>query len=420
MMSLVRSPLRAALGLALVTATGLVPLGPLAAGPARADDALGRKKTVRVTGWADVTGDDVAAARDAAIRDAHKRAIEQVAGVHVKSVMKDEAVAALKDDVSTVEQRIQQQVLTRSEGFVVGQKIVSERREGKSFKVELELMVDDAELGRRIAVIGKKLAGVRFPKLMFVAKESYKGRDGKTIEVTEPTLAALLEDALIARGFDLVSKDAVDTLRRDELEVFEASLADDKKAAEVAMRYGAEYVITAVARVEHTSYDDLRQKEHHGFADLSLKAINASSAGIVASTKKSGNAPADCFSEAELRTKAVRHVTPPLLENLLGRLMESWETESKRGVRYTVKLYGVTSYRAQGLAFIDKLQKVPEVKDVKKLSFGGGRLELEVFYPSTKDVSALEAAVLEAIGADPAFSTLDVTYSRGRELNFKL
>jgi hypothetical protein len=63
---------------------------------------------------------------------------------------------------------------------------------------------------------------------------------------------------------------------------------------------------------------------------------------------------------------------------------------------------------------------VSEVKDVKKLSFGGGRLELEVFYPSTKDVSALEAAVLEAIGADPAFSTLDVTYSRGRELNFKL
>jgi hypothetical protein len=238
--------------------------------------------------------------------------------------------------------------------------------------------------------------------------------------VGEPALQALMEDELLASGFDLVAQEQIKKLRGEEAQVFSDILTDDNKAAKFAMDYGAEYIVNGVARVKYTSFNDLKTQEYHGFAELSLKAINASSAAVVASKKESGNSPATCYSEVELRIKAVKHVAPPLVENLVKRVLESWDRETKNGIRYSVKLYNVKSYRTEGLAFLKLLEGMPEVKQVKKLSFGGDRLEAEVFYPMKYDVAKLEDAIMTAVGADKSFAKLDVTYSRGRELNFKL
>ena len=63
---------------------------------------------------------------------------------------------------------------------------------------------------------------------------------------------------------------------------------------------------------------------------------------------------------------------------------------------------------------------MPEVKQLKKISYGGDRLEIEVFYPMVHDVSHLEDAIMDALDGEKMFRKLDVTYSRGRELNFKM
>jgi len=101
-------------------------------------------------------------------------------------------------------------------------------------------------------------------------------------------------------------------------------------------------------------------------------------------------------------------------------MLESWEREAERGARYVVKLAEVKSDREQGAAFVDLLSSLPEVKDVKKLSFAAGRLEVELFYPPGKDLAALEAAILEAAAKTPALGSLDVTHARGRELALRL
>jgi len=49
---------------------------------------------------------------------------------------------------------------------------------------------------------------------------------------------------------------------------------------------------------------------------------------------------------------------------------------------------GVKSYKVQGLAMIDLLEKLPGVKQVKEISSGGERLEVEVFFPGEQDVGA--------------------------------
>ena len=377
-------------------------------------------KKVNVEGWAQVQGKDVAAARNEATRDAQKKAVEMTAGVHIKSMMLDRSYSKLVGDKERFEQEIESKIYSKTDGFVRNFKVLSEKQEGSTFKVKLQIEVDDVELSRQLSILGKHLAGARFPKLMFIVKEEYTGRDSKTSVVPEPTLQSMLEDALLAKGFDLVAQDHIETLRAEEGEVFDDLITDDNKAAKFAMKYGAEYLVRATGRIKYTSYNDLGQKEHHGFTEMSLSAINSSSAAVVASKKASGNSPANCFSEAELKVKAVRHTAPKLIDNLVTRILESWDKETENGIRYSVKLYNVKSYRREGLKFIKLLEKMPDAQQVKKLSFGGGRLEVEVFYPMAHDVSALEGAIIEAIDGEKAFKNLDVTYSRGRELNFKL
>lgn len=388
--------------------------------PSRAVDPFAPKKKITMEGWADIRGGNIAAARDAATKNAQKSAIETTAGVHIKSMMADESYSKIVNQKERFESEVVSKIYSNSEGFISDFKLIKEQQEGQVYKVTLEVTVNDVELMRQLSIVAKHLEGARFPKIVVIVKELYKDKGGVSQSIREPTLQALLENALLARGFDLVAQEHIVKLRSQESQVFENILTDDNKAAKFAMDYGAEYVVTATSRINHTSFNDLGQQEHHGFAELSLKAINTSTAALVASAKQSGTSPANCFTEEDLRIKAVNNVASELVSNVLTRIVQSWDRETENGVRYSVKVYNVKSYRNHALKFIQAVSKIPNVKQVKKLSFGGDRLELEVFYPVMYDVSQLEQAIMEAIGGEKIFDKLDVTYSRGRELNFKM
>ncbi|MBK8012036.1 MAG: hypothetical protein IPK13_11865 [Deltaproteobacteria bacterium] len=378
------------------------------------------KKKVVVEGWGNIVEANVADARSKAIHDAQKKAIEISAGVHVRSMMTDDSFSVLRGNNEQFAQAIQQKIEITSDGFVSDYSVLKEWVEGNTYKVELEVEVNDVALMRELAFLARRLSGARFPKIMFLLQEEYTDQAGQTGVVFEPTFQAHLEDAFLARGFDLVAQDQIKKLRAEEAEVFDDIITDENKAAKYAMGYGAEYVITGTARVRHTSFDDLGQKEHHGHAELYIRAVDASTAGVIASNKVAGSSPPNCFSEPDLRVRSVTHVGKNLIDSLIRRIVESWDKELANGVRYSVKLYGAKSFKKEGTRFITMIQGVPGVKQVKKLSFGGQRLELEVFFGASSDVSVLEREILRVSEQEHLFKAMDVTYSRGRELNFKL
>lgn len=266
----------------------------------------------------------------------------------------------------------------------------------------------------------ENIALARSPKILFLAEEHFTNEAGDEVTIEHTPLRALLEDALLAKGFDLVAAEHVEKLRKEEREVFEGLIAGSEKAVQVAMRYGAEYIVTASAHVKYESYNDLGQGEHHGFAELVLRAINGSTGAVIASFPKSGHSPANAFSEEEMRSKVLRRLAPGLADNLILRIMETWKRQASIGARYIVKLYRVVGYGKYGLRFIELLKNVPGVRDVKKISYGGGRLEVEVFYPLNLDVSQLEQAIVKAASTDRELRDIDLSFSRGRELSFTL
>jgi hypothetical protein len=389
---------------------------------ARAEAGFGIEalKKVQIDGWADLGTGGEAAARSAAISDGLRRAVETTAGVHVKSMLQQDSYSMYRNNAEDFGQKVTAKMTQDSAGFVDGYTLVKEGAEGKVYKVTLEVRVKDAALARELSVRAMEMAGARFPKLMFIVHEEYTGKDGKTATITQSTLQPMLEDALLSQGFDLVAQDQIAKIRSGEKQLFNSILTDDNVAAKLAMEYGAEYIVRAAADVKYTSFNDLGLNEYHAYTNISLSAVNASTGALVASKKEPGSSPPNCYSEIELQTKAVAHVGIPLLQNLMDRVLQSWRSETSKGVRYSVKVLGVSSYKKQALPFKNLVEKLDGVKQVNQVSFGDGRLELEVFFASALDTSKLQEAILTATTGNKIFDDLDARMVRGREINFEM
>lgn len=285
----------------------------------------------------------------------------------------------------------------------------------------LELEVDGPKLFRMVSILDRRIAEARFPKIMFLVKEEYTAQNGDVITVDPPVFRAVMQDSLIARGFDLVSKEVVEKLRAQDAKLF-ASLLDKPNAAAIAYAssYGAEYLVVADVKIQHTSFDAMGLKAHRGRIDISLQAIDASTGALLHSTNEDGNSPPNCYDENTLRTKSVKMLAEKMVEPFVDRVVQAWDRDTENGIRYTVRLYEVKSKKREGLRFIELLGKLPEVKLVKQLTFADGRMELEVFYKAAYDITHFEAAVLQAAEKVSPLKSIDVRNTRGREIDFTL
>lgn len=86
---------------------------------------------VETVGLAAIVGDDLAAARDRALDDAKRKAVEQVAGTHVTARTVTESFQLVEDTI-----------YARASGFVRSYAILEELREGETYRVRIEAEVD--------------------------------------------------------------------------------------------------------------------------------------------------------------------------------------------------------------------------------------------------------------------------------------
>ena len=360
-----------------------------------------------------------AGVREAALAEAKKRALLTASTVVIDDMLTDGAYAWLRPNADRFRGEAESQLEAHVD-LICSADLLDELRDGESVKISAEVSIDDERLRLELSRMAAKYRVARFPRIMFVIREQYTDAARNTVALEDSTLQSFLEDQFLALGFDLVDQQTVEALRREEAHAFEDILNDDNKAALLATKYNAEYIVTGLAQVRHTSFDDLGNKEHHAYAELSLRAIHGSTGGLVASPKVTGPSPPNCYSEPDLRARTILHVAPKLMASLIQRINDSWERETQNGIRYSVKLYGYNSYADEGVQFLRLVQDLPGIKHVNRVSAAGGRLELEAFYTALYDGAFLEAAILEARSRDRGFATLDVDGSIGRQLSFRV
>lgn len=358
------------------------------------------ERPVRVVGMGAIIDNNTADARKIALRDAQRNAVEQILGTFVRSETKIENYQLLED-----------KIFSRAEGFIESFTVEEEGVEGTSYRVVIRAMIKVETLKDELRAIGIMLEEMGFPRIMLIVDETVK-KNGEETVVDHPTLSAEIENRLLKKGFILVAKDYSDQLRRQERELMAEVIASDQKAAEMALSYGAEVVVVGTNTIDYFGVQNLF---HQSDATASIRAIIASTAQVVANVQEQKRGGSDRAENSYI--EASKKVGSVIVDNIIERIIQNWRQVEQRGTHFVVKLYGITSYRRQGMAFIRLLKEISDVSNVQQRAYGGGRLEVDLRYH--KDLNALMAGIWQQMEGKPEFDTVDQKEAIGNNLIFE-
>jgi hypothetical protein len=308
---------------------------------------------VRTVGTASVQKNFVSIARDKAIDNAKRLAVEQASRTFIQN-------ETLVQNYQVVYDRI----FSRFAGYINSYRIVDERREGDEYRVTIDAEVETAKLQQDLdSVIKSILPELGNPRLMVL----FSQREQKDF---------LAEGAMVnyflSKGFKLVDADVV---RAHTAAARLKSLDQDKDAArEVGNRYGAEIII--VGSVQTTSHPfklgDIEMFTNR--AVISSKVIKSDTGDIMATGSEEHKLPGvkDNFKEP------VEEASRKVSEALLKKIASWWQNELSSTMSVKLVVNGLSSFK-EVTAFKERLpQEARGIERMDQRSYGQGRLEMDI------------------------------------------
>ena len=251
--------------------------------------------TLTVQGVA-VLGKNPAVARDKAINDALRNAVEEGVGVLVKSESQVENFELVLDKIRT-----------QAKGYVKSYEVVRERKDADAglYRVWVKATVSLGKLEDDLAAMGILVREIGKPRVAVVLdNEDFRYR---------------MEDYLNKKGFPLVDLETVKkTLQGDELTLLaQGDLSTIKKLGALV---GADIVITGKASVKHERKKLPYTKEPKDFytAKVIAKAVEALTGEIIAVASVERSVP---FS----RSEAVKRVGDSAAAELASEIVDKWQ-----------------------------------------------------------------------------------------------
>lgn len=222
--------------------------------------------TVTVDGVGAVIGGHLPNARDRAIEDALRKAVEQASGVVVSS-------ESVQENFQLVEDRI----LSRAKGYVNNYEIVRETREEDTYRVSIKAQVAMELLAPDLCNL---LARRGMPRVAAVIAEQGVGTTADPVllladlSVAETTIMGYLKN----RCF-LVLDTSRTAAARDREAALAAVRGDDQAAASLARQLGVDILITgkAIATDSGTILGTLRSVQ----ATITARAVKAANGHVL-------------------------------------------------------------------------------------------------------------------------------------------
>ena len=387
------------------------------AGTAHAEEMFLKSKEVTVEGTGSIKdAGSEAAARDVAIKNAQRAAVEQVIGAMIESNFSSEMKETVKGKKNEFEAKVSDRVYSKSKGFIESQKIVKEKKDGDTIRISLLATVKAASLDEELIKLQELFRLARYPKIMVVIGERYTNKDGKKTWIDSPAAIPAIEEALLQRTFELMAKDQAEKLRKDSLDAFGDMLGDDKRVAEIASKYGADVAIAGSSEVKYSAYNEMGNKMHYVSSLITLRAVNVSTAKILASFDAVGKGFG--ANEDLARVRAIKDSAPELIDKLLTGIVRSWKKEADAGNRFHITIVKVKNYKKVARPLMKAMKKLNNVESVKEINYGGKRLEVEVIYKGTKE--ELLDGMLDDIGGQKKFRKIDKVMDKGDSFEFTL
>mgnify|MGYP006286436601 CR=1 FL=1 len=306
---------------------------------AQVADTLSKK--VVATGIGSIVGGDEAHARDDAIDDALRTALEQVMGMLLES-------ETLVDNYQLLEDNI----YSRTKGYVQTYKVIREgKRDSQLYEVTVEAVVKQGKLNQDLDGIAALMRRKNMPRLMVIINEKNIGDEADVIHYAETDLSVAeneLMDRLMTKGYRFV--DPATVRRNIESGQAAAILAGDtKEAAAIGRTLGAEIVLTGNAVVSATVVEAFGAKQRTQQATLNLRAIRTDTGDIIATATGKGAFPH--INDITGGAKAIERACGPLSEEISEKILRQWQQDLSSGATIFLKVNGIT-----GFELLDKIK----------------------------------------------------------------
>ncbi|HID10398.1 MAG TPA: hypothetical protein EYP17_03750 [Candidatus Latescibacteria bacterium] len=357
--------------------------------------ALGQEEpatAVRAKGYGAILAGDVANARDRAIEDALRRAVEQAVGTYIQSETVVQNFMLVKDEI-----------LSRARGFVQSYKVLSDGKEDPTtYAVTVEALVKVGDVAEAVEQLIEQAGR---PRIMVLIQETVDG---------EPSEAHRAEDAVVGafRGksdrFLLLDPEVV--ARNIEASRARAALAGDLKAAAAIGRMaGTDLVIVGIAEVRHVRQEVYGTVWEFSQARVSARALWVGTGEIV--TTESSAATKTVGAEQQTGVSALQEACSKLVDRMLPKLLEYWRKEAfGAGKAIQMVVRGLPSLSDLGRFENILRYSIRGLKKLRQRSFEGGMAmyDLEALSDGLQIAKELES---KAIGP---FRVEVITASRNR------
>lgn len=324
-------------------------------GSLNADDSV---QEVTAEGSAVISGGNVKSAKKAALNDAKRNAVDQVGSEIVAETV-----------VSNYE-LVKDKIISRVSGYVHGYKIIKEGKEGNNYVVKISAKVSTKAIKDDARMIYNEMDKPRILIIVPLVK------DGKTLmsSQAENTLAEFFKE----KGFDVLDAATVkENIKKDKLRAI--SEGNDKEAAKLGLRAGAEVVITGQALIGNP--ESVQNILFGAKSTVTLRAINTANGRLYAAGSIDGNG-VDAVKDGAVR-KAVESASKKDADNIFWKIVKDWNNEKLNGSVIEVVIRGVNYTRLKKA--VKLISKLDGVKDVIKRSFDSPVAILNVTFMGNGD-----------------------------------
>ena len=325
---------------------------------------------VTAKGYGTIYGNDKAAARDRALEDAQRKAVEQAMGTMISS-----------ESITQNYQLIDDRILSLSSGYIKTYRIVSESAAGGELEIEIAAEVGMEKLNDSLQAIKSLIRRMDKPKIMVLIAEQSIREEGQTDAdkdsgsvVLSATNLGIAENALIeyfrVKGFDFVDRQAL----AGRLEVADplTLVNDNERIRKIANLTDAQVVIFGQAQ---SRTGGMVSGIYSGQANISLRALKTDTGEIIAAS--TAHAAVPFVDPSTANTKALAQAATRISRKLMDQILRQWQKESggTRNVALTIKGVSYAEVRKFGTWL---LKYVRGIKSVHQRKVQGNIAELDI------------------------------------------
>jgi len=279
--------------------------------------------TITVEGIGAIVKGDLAIAKDNALNDALRKAVEQAVGTLVQA-------QTLVDKY----QLISDEIYTKSQGYIKKYAIISERPDINQgiLRINIQADVSIGDIRNDLNAIGLLIERKGKPRMMVIIDEKIgSAESGYSTNLSESETVIIQK--FTEKGFNFVDEATVKKNIKRNM-ALQAIAGDDSAAASIGLEHGAEVVIigSAVAKLAGKGIAGTEMKSIH--ASITVRAVRADTGEIISSASEKG-ATAH-LDETAGGALAIRKAGEKLASSLIDQIIAKWSGEV--GGQTTVQL----------------------------------------------------------------------------------